>query len=111
MIDLSFLQQFAKGDSRKMQRYIRMYLNTAPKILRKMEQCLQQEDWEQLRIHAHSLKPQTDYMGIAELKGVLVQIESEALQGQPSHLAGLCRRALSINRQASLLLRDALSDL
>lgn len=111
MIDLSFLQQFTKGDVRKMERYIRMYLNTAPKTLRQMEQCLRHQDWEQVRIQAHSLKPQVDYMGITELKAVLIEIESEALQGQQTRLTGLCRRALSLNRQASLLLRDTLANL
>lgn len=74
-MDLSFLEKFTKGDPKKMKRYITLYLDVAPKSFEEMQRNLEAEDWEQLRINAHSLKPQADFMGLAELKANLVQIE------------------------------------
>ncbi len=108
MVDLSFLQQFTKGDKGKMERYIRLYLNTAPKTLRQMEQSLRRKDWEQVRIHAHSLKPQAEYMGIAALKETLVAIETGVREQRYQALAALCSKASQLHRQSSTLLRNSL---
>lgn len=82
MVDLSFLQKFTKGDSKKMKRYINMYLSIAPGVIRNMEQNITDQDWEQFRINAHSLKPQADYMGIPSLKSALVEIEQHVEKGK-----------------------------
>jgi HPt (histidine-containing phosphotransfer) domain-containing protein len=68
MVDLAFLKKFAKDDPQKMKRYISLYLEVAPNTLEEMKRNLENEDWEQLRINAHSLKPQADFMGIESLK-------------------------------------------
>ena len=75
MIDLYFLEKLTKGDKNKMARYINLYLNIAPNIFENMKRNLEDSDWEQLRINAHSLKPQADYMGIPSLKSALMEIE------------------------------------
>ena len=75
MVDLSFLEKFSKGDTKKMKRYIALYLDMPPKTFKEMQLNLENKDWEQLRINAHSLKPQADFMGISSLKNVLVKIE------------------------------------
>lgn len=75
MVDLSFLEKFSKGDTKKMKRYIDLYLDVVPKTFEVMQQNLKNNDLEQLRIHAHSLKPQADFMGVSELKNTLINIE------------------------------------
>jgi HPt (histidine-containing phosphotransfer) domain-containing protein len=77
MVDISFLESFTKGDKNKMRRYIQMYLDNSPSIFEKMNSALESENWESLKINAHSLKPQVDYMGIPELKKCLSSIEEE----------------------------------
>ena len=79
MLDLTFLKKITKGDTTKMKRYISLYLDVAPKTFEEMESNIREKDWEQLRINAHSLKPQADFMGLAELKEDLIRIE-EAVQ-------------------------------
>lgn len=80
MVDLGFLKKFTNGDAKKMKRYISLYLEVAPKTFEEMQRNLDDRDWEQLRINAHSLKPQTDFMGISSLKNVLVQIEEAVME-------------------------------
>ncbi|MCK7590548.1 Hpt domain-containing protein [Subsaxibacter sp. CAU 1640] len=75
MVDLGFLEKFTKGDTQKMQRYIKLYLDVAPQTFADMKQNLKDKDWEQLRINAHSLKPQAEFMGILSLKDALATIE------------------------------------
>jgi HPt (histidine-containing phosphotransfer) domain-containing protein len=104
MIDLTFLRKFTKDDPVKMKRYISLYLDVAPKTFEEMQRNLQSGDWEQLRINAHSLKPQSDFMGIQSLKEQLIKIE-EAVQ--TNHLDGIeelydSAHTLSIEAERSL---------
>jgi len=105
MIDLSFLEKFTKGDTRKMKRYINMYLNIAPKTFNTMKENIKSQDWEQLRIQAHSLKPQADYMDIAKLKKVLGEIENEVQNGAYDSLKNLYDQALDCHVASERLLK------
>ena len=100
MVDLTFLRQFTKGDKSKMQRYVRMYLDTAPQTLQQMKLSLRSQNWEQLRIQAHSLKPQAEFMGIGELKTVLMAIENDARSGAADKLSQLYERARRLHEQS-----------
>lgn len=100
MVDLAFLRKFTKGNEAKMKRYIDMYLQTAPEIFRQMQEHLSGQNWTQLAISAHSLKPQADFMGIADLKAVLIEMEEEVKQGRFDQLDSLFQKAWQIHRQS-----------
>lgn len=106
MIDLSYLEKFTKGDTKKMKRYIDIYLNIAPETFQKMEQDINNKDWEQLRIKAHSLKPQADYMGIQGLKAVLVDIEKNVLEEKFEKIHELYEKASAIHFESTPLLKS-----
>ena len=76
LVNLSFLEKFTGGNQSKIKRYISMYLATAPDILERMKKNLDAQNWSDLGINAHSLKPQTDFMGIVTLKNKLIEIEN-----------------------------------
>lgn len=111
MVDLSFLEKFTKGNPVKMKRYISMYLNIAPEIFERMKQNVEQKDWETLAINAHSLKPQTDYMGIATLKNVLISIENKAIEGEFNELENLLTQAFDIHSQSISFLNSHIEGL
>ena len=111
MVDLTFLKQFTKGDPVKMRRYITLYLEVAPKTFEEMQQNFQHSDWEQLRINAHSLKPQADFMGINSLKEALVKIEECALKGELQDLEDLVPTARSISAESAQVLKELLAEL
>lgn len=100
MVDLSFLKKFTKGNKDKMVRYINMYLRIAPATFKEVEQHLRQQDWKQVRIKAHSLKPQAEYMGIANLKSTLEQIESSIEKEAFQQIPDLCRQAFTLHKNA-----------
>ncbi len=106
MVDLTFLEKFSKGDTSKMKRYIGMYLSETPLILQKMKEFLAKEDWSNLAIHAHSLKPQTEFMGIHSLKEVIMAIESGARSESTENLNLLFDEALKLYAVSSDILKQ-----
>ena len=106
MVDLSFLEKFTKGNKKKMARYISIYLSIAPEIFEKMEQNIEDYDWEQLRINAHSLKPQADYMGIPSLKSALIEIEENVKEENYMSLQEIYEKALRIHAESIPYLKE-----
>ena len=108
MVDLSFLKKFTKDDPKKMRRYITLYLDVAPKTFEEMQRNLIDKDWKQLRINAHSLKPQADFMGIASLKDELIKIEEAVKDNNLDIIETLLSTSLSISVQSEMLLKEML---
>lgn len=106
MIDLSFLEKFTKGNTDKMKRYINMYLSVAPNTFKAMEQDILNQDWKQLQINAHSLKPQTDFMGLDALKSLLIEIEMGVENKAYESLKILYDEALILHRASEILLQE-----
>lgn len=109
MIDLSFLEQFTKGNTGKMQRYISIYLQEAPETLSNMHAALSASNWSEVGIHAHSLKPQADFMGIPDLKATLMDIEQAVRAQAYDNLEDLLEQAQSLHDAAAGELEDHLA--
>ena len=108
MIDLTFLKKFTKDDTQKMKRYISLYLDVAPKTFEEMQRNLENKDWEQLRINAHSLKPQADFMGINSLKEELIKIEHAVKSNNLDIIDNLFKTSLIIANNSEVLLKEQL---
>jgi len=78
VINLDFLRNFTGNDPVKIKKYVGMFLDRAPEQLREMKTHLGTQDWEEVKIIAHSLKPQMGYMGIKSLEQDLRTIEDYA---------------------------------
>ena len=109
MVDLAFLRKFTKDDPIKMKRYISLYLDVAPKTLEEMQRNRQNEDWEQLRINAHSLKPQAEFMGILRLKEALFNIEEAVKLNNHDAIEKLLDESLTLSIQSENELKELLS--
>ncbi|MES2479148.1 MAG: ATP-binding protein [Bacteroidota bacterium] len=83
VIDMNFLQQFTKGDAAKQNKYILMFLENAPKLLTQLHLGLSNNDFEMIKIAAHSLKPQLSYMGVTEDVSNVFMLEQSA--GETAH--------------------------
>lgn len=108
MVDLTFLKKITKDDPKKMKRYISLYLDVAPKIFDEMKRNLANGDWEQLRINAHSLKPQADFMGIESLKEELIKIEEAVKMNNFDVLETLFNASLKIASDSESILKKKL---
>jgi HPt (histidine-containing phosphotransfer) domain-containing protein len=108
MVDLTFLRKFAKDDPKKMRRYISLYLDVAPKTFEEMHRNLQSGDWEQLRINAHSLKPQAEFMGILSLKEELIKIEEAVKLNNLDGIEELFNKAQALSASTESKLKEML---
>lgn len=77
-IDMAFLENFTGGDKVKMSKYIKMFLDYAPAQVEKMKTLAADKEWSQLKVAAHSMKPQISYMGIKGQEAVIKKIEQQA---------------------------------
>ena len=111
MVDLTFLKKFTKDDPKKMKRYMGLYLDVAPKTFAEMKRNLEDKDWEQLRINAHSLKPQADFMGINSLKEELIKIEEAVKANNFDVLENLFNGSFKIATDSESLLKEMLEQL
>jgi HPt (histidine-containing phosphotransfer) domain-containing protein len=94
--DREFLERFTAGKPDKMQKYINMFLENAPKLLESMENALIAKDYPAIKIAAHSLKPQLSYMGVKEEVSCIFMIEQSA--GSSAHYDALPDRILHLRR-------------
>ncbi len=111
MVDLTFLKKFTKEDTQKMKRYISLYLDVAPKTFEEMKRNLNNKDWEQFRINAHSLKPQADFMGIDSLKEELIEMEEAVKTKDFDMLETLFTTSLKIAVNAEIILKKMMEQL
>lgn len=111
MVDLTFLKKFTKGDAQKMKRYISMYLEVVPTIFEEMRRNLTDENWEQLRINAHSLKPQADFMGVNSLKEELIKIEEAVKSKEYEVLEKLFNTSYALSVESEHILKETLDQL
>lgn len=111
MVDLSFLEKFTKGNTSKMKRYITMYLSTAPETFERMSVNIAQENWSDLAVNAHSIKPQTDYMGINSLKNILIEIEDCVRNVEYEGLEHLYQKAVAVHKISEIILMEKLKEL
>lgn len=78
IVDTNFLESFTAGNKEKKNKYIKMFLNNGPRLLENINNSLENEDYEALRVAAHSMKPQLSYMGVKEEVSNIFLIEQSA---------------------------------
>jgi len=94
--DMQFLRQLTGGNAEKMQKYIGMFLDNAPKLLDSIDKGLAARDFGTVKIAAHSLKPQLSYMGVKEDVSKIFLIEQSA--GSSAHYDAIPPLVTNLNR-------------
>ncbi len=111
MIDLSFLKKITGGDTLKIKKYISMYLSTAPEIYERMSKNVDQENWSDLALNVHFIKPQTGFMGIESLKHLLVEIEQSIIEEKYENTKSLYLKAYEVHIKSQALLINKVNEL
>lgn len=110
--DLSFLRKFTEGDKEKMKYYIGLYLKTAPRLFEGLKIAMELRNYDDLYIKAHSLKPQTAYVGLSGLNETLASIENAARNKQDwSIIQELLERANDFDKKGTTELDSILKEL
>ena len=66
VIDDTFLNSFTGGKPEKMKKYLCLFKENAPLMMEKIYQGILNEEHEEIKIGAHSLKSQLRYLGVPE---------------------------------------------
>ncbi|HMQ76514.1 MAG TPA: Hpt domain-containing protein [Flavobacteriales bacterium] len=107
-IDLGYLTRFCKGDRVRMERYIRMYLDSAPGSFDGLVEQANAGDAEALAAAAHSLRPQVNYMGAQALLDALTGIEQRAREQGATACSEQVAHLMELNRAVMAELRAVL---
>jgi signal transduction histidine kinase/CheY-like chemotaxis protein/HPt (histidine-containing phosphotransfer) domain-containing protein len=94
--DRQFLTGLTNGNTEKMHKYIGMFLDNAPRLLRNIDEAYTIKDLSSVKIAAHSLKPQLSYMGVKEEVSHVFLIEQIA--GEQSYVDRLPELIENLNR-------------
>ena len=110
LINLNYLENFTRGDKVKIKKYIEMYLKNTPDVIRDFQKEFSEKNFENLRLKAHSIKPQAKYFGIEVLEKILLEIESIIQNGDDiDKLQPLIKKANQINDEIITELNSILS--
>jgi HPt (histidine-containing phosphotransfer) domain-containing protein len=76
--DLTYLKEVSKGNDDFMLEMIDLFLTKTPETLLILEAAINDMNWDQTGFYAHKLKATYAYMGMHDLKEILVKIEKNA---------------------------------
>ncbi len=80
--NLSYLQEVSKGNIPFMLDMIQIFLTKTPETLAILRQEIESNNWEMVGFYAHKLKATYAYMGMYDLKELLIKIEKSAKQNE-----------------------------
>ena len=100
--DLTYLDTIAKGNKAFLIKFFDTFINQIAIDIPKMEEYLENKNWEGLSGLAHKIKPSFQFFGIKDLQESIVIIENDArdqinldkLPELVSNLAYICRIAV-----------------
>lgn len=75
--DLSYLEKFCDGDQIRMKKYIKMFLDSAPALIEKIETARQTGNFEDIPVQIHAYKTKWIMMGMNETKDLALTIENQ----------------------------------
>lgn len=107
--DPRFLMSFAGQDVAKQKKYVQIFLQNAPRLLEQVMQGSASGDYEKLKIAAHSLKTQLNYMGVKEEMSHVYELEQLAAQrGSADQVAELAANLQKVCERAFAELEEML---
>ena len=81
-VDLSYLRGISEGDNTLVIEMIDLFLEKSPEMLNSIEKCCKENLWKQMAEEIHRFKPNLDYMGMADTKKLIEEIEVDANKKQ-----------------------------
>jgi signal transduction histidine kinase/ligand-binding sensor domain-containing protein/HPt (histidine-containing phosphotransfer) domain-containing protein/ActR/RegA family two-component response regulator len=86
--DLAYLHNFCEGDKARMQKYIGMFLDTAPGLIDKVNNALAVSDYAEIATQVHGYKTKWIMMGMKDAKDLAQEIELECRKEDADPLVG-----------------------
>lgn len=80
--DMAFLQKFCEGEADKMEKYIALFLKSAPLFLDNMTRSLNEKNFEEIASIVHTFKSRWMMMGMHRANELAVKIEMQCRNDQ-----------------------------
>jgi len=100
---MEFLRDFTEGDEERINKYVGMYLDSAGKNIPKLDAMTGAEQWDDLKVLVHSMKPHFDFMGMKETRALAENIEAILVEKKDLDLVPEKIKALKQNIDQSIL--------
>ena len=102
LIDLNYLEAFTEGDQERKKRYLDLFVSKKPGLLTTINESLKKNDFDNIRIVAHSMKPQLSSMGVHHAITLIETIEQNCFSNTKieeipfliEKLEGICLKAV-----------------
>jgi signal transduction histidine kinase/CheY-like chemotaxis protein/HPt (histidine-containing phosphotransfer) domain-containing protein len=75
--DLTYLSRFCKGDQEKMNRYVSLFLKSAPQLAETILKAIEEKDLETIANQVHGFKTRWVMMGMEETKELAMKLEDQ----------------------------------
>jgi response regulator RpfG family c-di-GMP phosphodiesterase len=73
--NLDYLTKFCEGDQKRMNKYIKVYLNALPAFYKNIEAAIETKDFTEVALHVHSFKPKFMMMGMKQTNELGLKID------------------------------------
>ena len=83
-----YLEEVSGGNQQFILEMLQIFLSRTPEAFEILRKSVQEEDWETIGFYAHKLKATYAYVGLEELKKVLIEIEQRAKHKIVTHTLG-----------------------
>ena len=84
--DLTYLRNFCENNTERMQKYVNMFLKSAPQFIRKVNTALLSNDLAEISNQAHGYKTELIMMGMNEARELAIMIEMQFKEGKDPDL-------------------------
>lgn len=79
LYDLSFLENYSRGDDLFVKEMLEMFVLETPIILQTMQRHATERKWEEVRRAAHKFSPHLTYFGLLDIKNLVSELEVRIL--------------------------------
>ena len=86
--NLAYLERFCEGDKARMEKYIGMFVSTAPLLATKVNTAFETNDFEEIANQVHGFKTKWIMMGMTQTKDLAIKLENLCREGSEVKLIG-----------------------
>ena len=79
--DLTYLTNFCEGNTKRMNKYIKMFVDSGPVLVNKIEEAMNKNDHEDVANQIHAYKTRWIMMGMEDAKELALELEKEIRAG------------------------------
>ena len=90
--DMHFLKELSDNNDQFYKDFLIMFLTNTPIAINAIKNAFVTNDWENLKLAAHKVKPSFNYVGLKELNALAAKIEAQAKEKNPDNIPAMITR-------------------